>query len=146
MEPRNIFTARRCLLHLGNDVVQGQRRRVNDARARRAMGEDGLRHERSCVETNRAPRDEIASAHGDEICGTWAGADEVYGHGPSPSAMAQVTVGIARRAARRRAPRPAAAKAAVSATEGTPFSASTRADAVRALPETASICEGEMKR
>ena len=67
-----------------DDGVERQRRGVDDARARRAMLEKRLRHQRAGVEADRAARDEIAAAQGDQIGRAGPGADEMHGHGAAP--------------------------------------------------------------
>ena len=116
-------------LELGDDLVERQRRGVDDAGARRGERDDLARHQRTRIEADRAARDEVAPAHGDEVRGARAGADEMDGHDGSPeTAMAQVTLRLAMRAWTSRDVGPAPASAAVSATLARPVSATTLSD------------------
>ena len=91
MQPRHVLAGRVRRDKLRLDLVERHRRGVDDARARRAMGEQFLRHDRAGIETDRAARDEVAPAHRDQIGCARPGADEMYGHGASPlAASAQV--------------------------------------------------------
>ena len=65
---------------MGDDLVEGQRRRVDQARARRRRGEDVARHQRAGIEADRAALDQPQAAHGDQIGGAGTGADEMDGH------------------------------------------------------------------
>src|SRR5687768_13671450 len=95
------------------------------------MRKEFFGHDGAGVEADRAVRDEVAPAHGDEIGGAGPGADEMHNHGPSSVlASAHVTGPTTMRGRMSRALGPAAASAAASATEGTPASASTRLDHV----------------
>ena len=88
-------------------------------------------HQGTGVQAHRAARENIASAHGDQIGGSGSRADEMDGHGEmSPSASAQVTGPTAMRGASNRAWGPAAASAAASATECTFMAAIDRAERV----------------
>src|SRR5262249_16782421 len=100
------------------------------------------RYDRSRIETDRAARQEIAPAHGDEVRRSPPGADEMYRPGAGfDCASAQVTTPTVTRCATSCAPLPAAASAAASATEPTPVSASTRGDFV-AIPWPAASSSG----
>src|SRR5208282_4701695 len=117
------------------DLVERQRRGVDDARAGRAVREQFTWHDRAGVETNRTARDEIATAHGDKVRRARPGADEMHGHnaplGICPeAASAHVAAPTTSRGLMRRAAGPAAASAAASATDGTPVSANTRSERV----------------
>src|SRR5262249_54437571 len=113
------------------DLVEAHRCGIDDPSIGRTMAEQLARHERAGIKTNRAARDQIASAYGDEIGSTGTGADEMYCHSASlASARAQVAGPIAIREAISLAAAPAAASAAASATEGTPVSAMTRWEGV----------------
>ena len=77
---------RRC--HLGDDLVEGHRRGVDDAGAGRAMRRAGRRAPASRRRGRRATaRDEVAAAQGDEIGRAGAGADEMHGHAASATAQ-----------------------------------------------------------
>jgi len=80
MKPRHVMALRMRSFDLGDNFVQRQRRGVDDARSGRAMREDILRHQRPGIEADRAGRDQVASAQGEEIGRARAGADEMHGH------------------------------------------------------------------
>src|SRR5262249_3147902 len=137
-----------------DDLVERHRCGVDDADAGRAIVEQRFRHQRAGVEAYRAARDEVAAADGDEVGCAGAGADEVYGHGgpsaaavasgpvsatPWPSAMAQAASAEVIRGASKRAAGPAPVRAAASATDGTPFNATTRSETVSTASVTPSI-------
>src|SRR5580658_11356687 len=95
------------------------------------MGEQFARHDGAGIEANRTARDQIAAAYRDQVGRARPGADEMHRHGAAPeAATAQVAEPMTSRGPRRRAAGPAAARAAASATECTPVSASTRPDRV----------------
>ena len=117
----------------GLDLVERQRRGVDDARARRAMRSSSARHDRAGIEADRAARDQVAPA---QVMRSAA-------PGPAPMkctvmasprlASAQVTAPTTMRGRMSRARRPCRRpSAAASATDGTPASASTRLGACRA--------------
>ncbi len=83
MEARDVLPGGVSGLELGDDFIERQRGRIDDARTGWAVVQQRRRHERARVEAHGASRDEIASADGDEIRRTWSGADEVHGHGLS---------------------------------------------------------------
>ena len=92
MQPRHVLAGRVRRHELGLDLVERHRRGVDDARARRAMRQQLRRHDRAGIEADRAARDQVASAQGDEVGGARPGADEMHGHGVASSlASAQVT-------------------------------------------------------
>ena len=66
--------------HMGDDLVEGQRRGVDDQRAGRRGGEDFGRHQRAGIEADRAALDQPQPAHGDQIGRAGAGADEMHRH------------------------------------------------------------------
>src|SRR6185437_14905308 len=101
------------------DLVQRHRRGVDDAGIRRAVFEQGGRHQRPGIKADRAARDQVAAAHGDEVRRTRSGADEMDGHGAT-LAIAQVAPSAAMRGTTSTDPGPAPTSAAASATEGTP--------------------------
>ena len=92
MEPGNILTCRCRRLAFGDDRVEIERRGVDNARLRRAMGQHPFRHERARIKTYRAGRDQIAPAQCQKIRSAGSGANEVDGHGSGPSATAQVAM------------------------------------------------------
>src|SRR4029078_11817269 len=84
-----------ALLLRGNnlrlDLVERHRRRIHDAGARWAMGQQRMRNNGACVEGDGAPREDIATAHGDAVGSARSRTDEMNGHGADPvSASAQV--------------------------------------------------------
>src|SRR5215468_5505695 len=126
------------------DFVKGQRRRIDDAGIGGTMREQLTGHDRAGIEADRTARDQVASAHRNEVRRTRPCADEMYHHGVSPvSASAQVAEPTAIRGAISLATGPPAARAAASATDGTPASATTRSDRVltRAQAATRSPCD-----
>ena len=69
---------RRDILRL--DLVERQRRGVDQPRVRRAVREQLRRHDRAGVEADRAARQQVAAAQGDQVGRARAGADEMHGH------------------------------------------------------------------
>src|SRR6516165_9948128 len=131
MQPRHVMSRRISGDKLGLDLIERQRRGVDDARIFRAKAQQLAWHDRAGKEADRTARDQLASAHGDEVGCAGAGADEMHGHCAAPElATAQVAAPTTRRGAIRRDDGPAAASAAASASEGTPVSAKTRSDRV----------------
>src|SRR5271166_197690 len=145
MKPRQVEAGGVRGHKLGLDLVERQRRRIDDARPGRTVGEQRAWHYRAGIEANRTARDEIAAAHRDQVHRARPGADEMHGHGTIPGAVlgaascieaasAHVAVPTTSRDAIRFAAGPAAASAAASATDGTPMSASERSDLVAVRP------------
>ncbi len=91
-------------------------------------GQKLARHDRAGIEADGTARDEIAAAQRDEVWSARPRADEMHRHGASVSASAQVTGPTEIRGRMSLAFGPPAARAAASATEGTPTSAFTRGD------------------
>ena len=80
MQPRDILTGgMRCGI-FGLDLVKRQRRRVDDARAVGTIGQKVRRDDGPGVEANRAARQNVSAAHGDQIRRARSGADEMHGH------------------------------------------------------------------
>ncbi len=69
-----------CLLQLGDDLVEREGLRVDDAGVRRGVGEDLRRHERARVEADRRACDEALGAQREQVGGAGPGADEVHRH------------------------------------------------------------------
>ena len=65
---------------LGEDLVQRQGAGIHDLGVRRALREKVFGHDRARVQTHRASLQEPLTAHGDQVGGTRAGADEVDRH------------------------------------------------------------------
>src|SRR3954451_23294869 len=121
MQTRNVLVLRMRGRDFRHDVVERQRRGVDDPRARRAMRQNLARYQRAGIEADRTGRDEVAAAQGQEIGGGRPGADEMHRHGPSPPAIAAVAVRSCdtTRELTSRALRPAATSATASAREPT---------------------------
>src|SRR5205823_3229856 len=99
--------------------------------------------DRARVEADRAVREQVASAHRDEVGCSRPRAYEVHRHHDSRvRTSAQVAGPTATRAATSQAPVPPAARAAASATDGTPINAKTLSDrvSVRTLAASSSFC------
>src|ERR1700730_16129651 len=92
MQPRDVLVFGMRGHDLRHDVVKRKGRGVDDPRARRAMRKNVLRHKRAGIETDRTGGDEVAPAQGEQVGRAGAGADEMHGHGSSPSAIAAVAV------------------------------------------------------
>src|ERR1700716_3820504 len=136
MEARDILTFVGRSFDFGDDLVERHRRRLDDARAGRAVSKKRLGHERACIQADGTTRDEIASAHSNEIVRTGSRPYEMNRHDPSPMAMAQVTLLAATRAPSSRALGPAATRADASAIDGTPLISWTRNERVNTCPVT----------
>src|SRR6476646_6378832 len=129
LKPRQVMATRIRRHEFSLDLVERQRRGIDDARACRAIVEQGARHDRAGIEADRAIRDEVAAAERDEVRSARPCAYEMYGHRVSSvSASAQVTGPIEIRGRISLALGPPAARAAASATDGTPASAFTSGD------------------
>src|SRR5690349_16372901 len=117
----------------GDNLIERQRRRIDDAGARRAMIQQRRRNERPGVETDRTARDQVAAPHGDEVRRSRPGTDEMDRHKPASRApaMAQVAPPSAIRATISTEWGPAPASAAASATEATPNRFVDRVERVR---------------
>ena len=80
MHPRDVLAAFMRRRHLGDDLVERQRRRVDDPRTL-GRGLDDLRgHQRAGIEADRAALDQAQAAHGDQVGRAGTGADEMHGH------------------------------------------------------------------
>ena len=91
-----------------DDLVQRQRRGVDDPRIRRAPFEQRERHQRSGVKADRAGGDQVSAANRDQVRRARPGADEMDGHSSELAelATAQVAPFRARRATSSTAPSP----------------------------------------
>src|ERR1700722_15177698 len=78
----------------GGDGVEVERRGVDHARALRAERDDLARYQRTREQAHRATRDQVLSAHGDQVGRARAGADEMHGHGATSSDMAAAAVAL----------------------------------------------------
>src|SRR4029079_17220333 len=128
LEARHVEPRRMRGDELGLDLLERERRRVDDACAFWAVGQEFGGHDRAGIKTNGAASDQLAPAHRDEVGRAGTCTDEMHRHGASPeSASAQVTGPTAMRGRMSRPFGPQAASAAASATDGTPARAITRA-------------------
>lgn len=118
MQPRHIMPCGMGLLHMRDDRIQIERRRVDHQRILGAMGQNGFWDKRACIKADRRSGDDVAPSEGSKVGCAGTGTDEMDGHVASPIAIAQVASLSCEitRAASRRAPGPAAASAAASAT------------------------------
>ena len=80
MQPRHILAGRVRGHIFRLDLVERQRRGIDEARARRAVFQQFRRHDRAGIEADRAGGDEIAPAHRDQVGRARPGADEMHGH------------------------------------------------------------------
>ena len=80
MDPSNVEALGVCRGDLGDDLVEGQGRSVDDPRPRRCGGDDFARHQGAGIEADRAALDQPQPAHRDQIGGPGSGADEMHGH------------------------------------------------------------------
>src|SRR5215468_7701012 len=138
MQPRHVAALLGGAPALFDDLVQRQRRGVDDARARRAVLEELLRHQRAGIEADRTATDQVAPAHRYQIDGARPGTYEMHCHRPSPLAMAQVARAVAMRLPSSWPLRPATTSAEASAIDGTPFASSTRFEGARSRSVTAA--------
>src|SRR5262249_27189869 len=117
----------------GFDVVERQRRSVDQSSPGRTIPQQLRRDDRAGVETDRALPEQVASTDRKEVGGPGTSADEMDAHDRPPlTASAQVAVPIAIRGTTSRAVGPPPASAAASATEGIPIRARTRSERVSA--------------
>src|SRR5262249_59073092 len=130
VQPRYVVLLLRRAPAFLDDLVERHGGAIYNARTGRAVFEQLPRHERPGVEANRALADQLPAAHGYEVGGAGAGADEMYRHRPSPVAIAQTARASAMRSPSRRALRPATTSADASAIDGNPLASSTCFDAV----------------
>ena len=105
-----------------NDLIERHRRSIDDFRPRRAIRQQTLRNERTCIKANRAASDQIASAHRDEVGRSGTRANEMnchFGRFPASTdrAAATVTFPMMRLGMTSCEPGPAANSAAASAIE-----------------------------
>ena len=151
MQARDILAGLMRARKFGADLIEVQRRRVDDPRARRAMRQQGPRDQRAGEQADGAARNEIAAAQRDEVRRARTCADEMDRHAsrplpPSPPlAMAQLAPAALMRGATSLAPAPAPASAAVSAIEGRSNSAMTFSDCVAASGAAARRVSGSRR-
>src|SRR5581483_10872388 len=146
LEPRHVLSLLVRCDELGLDLLERHRRRVDDPRAVRAIGEKLARNDRAGIEADRAAGDQLAPPHRDEVGSAGTRADEMHCHDAFVSASAQVTGPTAIRGRRSVALGPPAASAAASATDGTPTSAFTRGEKDCVRVPAASRSAGETRR
>src|SRR5262249_24173105 len=117
----------------GVDVVERQRRGVDQSSPGRTISQQLRRDDRTGIETDRALPEKLASTDRNKVRGARTGADEMDADDRSSlTASAQVAGPIAIRGTISRAVGPPPASAAASATEGIPISARTRSERVSA--------------
>jgi hypothetical protein len=63
------------------DLIERQRRGIDETRIWSAPGQHFGRNDRAGIEADRAFGEQVAATHGDEVGGARAGADEVDRHG-----------------------------------------------------------------
>src|SRR6185437_17101619 len=80
MKPRHVLAFARRSFDTRDDFIKRHWRRVDSLRARRAMRQQCSRHERSGVEANGRARDQVATAHRDEVGGAGTRSDEMNRH------------------------------------------------------------------
>ena len=80
MDPGHVVPVCVSGFDLGDDLIEMHRRRVQNARRFRRLGDDRLRHQRTGIQADRAGLDQPQAAHGDEIRIARPGADEMNGH------------------------------------------------------------------
>src|SRR5262249_29166098 len=133
LQPRHVVSDGMGRDAFGFDVVERQRRSVDQSSAGRTISQQLRRHDRTGIETDRALPEQVASTDRDKVSGARTGADEMDAHDRSSlMASAQVAVPIAIRGTISRAVGPPPASAAASATQGIPMRARTRSERVSA--------------
>src|SRR5262245_60685899 len=133
MQPRDILTRAIGFCIFQFDLVERHGRSVHQPRARRAILQKILGHDRARIEADWASREQIAAAHGNEVGRTGACTDEMHRHLSSPpTAIAHATGPTTILGPSRTESLPAAASAAASQTELTPVSS-------RALSERLTV-------
>ena len=90
MHPRDVLAGAVGAAHLPNDLVQGERRRVQDPRVRRRVRQDLLGHQGPGVEHDRAGGDQVAAAQRDQVRRARPGADEMHGHAEASRSSARL--------------------------------------------------------
>ena len=80
MQAGDVVAGRVRVADFRHDRIEIERRRVDYARAPRAVRQDRLGHQRPGVQADRAGRDQVATAHGEQIGRAGAGADKVHAH------------------------------------------------------------------
>src|SRR6476646_8072777 len=81
MEPRHVVAGPMRRFELGDNLIEAHGGRVDDARPVWTEREDVLVHQRAGIETDRAARDEVCAAEGEQVRRAGTGADEMHGHG-----------------------------------------------------------------
>ena len=82
MHPRHVLAGPLGGLHLGDDLIEGEGRRVHHPGALGGLGDHRLGHQGAGVEHHRATADQVAPAHRDQVRRPRPGTDEVDGHDP----------------------------------------------------------------
>src|SRR4029079_15522481 len=81
VQPRHVFSGHMRRFELGNDLLETQRRGIDDTSTVRAESEEIRMHERAGIEADRAARQNFAASNCNEIGRAGAGADEMHNHG-----------------------------------------------------------------
>ena len=87
MDPGDILALRRGLLHMADDLVQGQRRGVDDPRLGCRMGDHRRRHQGAGIEHQGTAGDQIPAAEGQQLGIARPRADEIDGHAAPSSPL-----------------------------------------------------------
>ena len=88
VQARDVLAGLMRARKFGADLIEVQRRRVDDPRARRAMRQQGLGDQRAGEQADGAARNEIAAAQRDEVRRARTGADEMDRHARASPALA----------------------------------------------------------
>ena len=82
MNPGHILTQRVGGNHMGNNLIEVQRRGVDDCRVVRRMSQNFRWHQGASIQTDRRGGDQVTATQGDEVRGAGSGADKEYSHDP----------------------------------------------------------------
>ena len=85
MHPRNALPGCMGALHLRDDLVQGQRRRIDAPRAGFGEVQDLARHQGAGVEHQVGALDQALAAQGQQVGRARSGTDEVHSHADRPA-------------------------------------------------------------
>ncbi len=85
MDPGDVVALAVSRGDLGDDLVEGERGGIDDARSRRRGGDDFARHQRAGVKADQAALDQAQPAHRDQVGSAGSGADEMHRHSGVPS-------------------------------------------------------------
>src|SRR5262249_51798119 len=91
LKPRHVLSGGMGRYAFGFDVVERQRRSVDQSSPGRTISQQVRRDDRTGIETDRALPEQVAATDRNKICGAWTSADEVHAHDRSLlTASAQV--------------------------------------------------------